>query len=180
MRNNITAMRKTIEALMYVLLTSLATPAFAADGKTLYAICGACHGSNGEGNTKLGAPNIASMPKWYVARQLENFSSGKRGADKADLFGTQMRAAAMAVKTDEQRQALATYIATLTNRPVSTSVGGGSVDLAKGRSHFNAICSSCHGSNARGNPTLGAPGLIGLDATYAERQLKTFREGQRD
>ena len=52
-------------------------------------------------------------------------------------------------------------------------------ELTNGRNQFNAICSSCHGGSARGNQTLGAPGLIGLDITYAERQLRAFREGQR-
>ncbi len=176
---NIKRLWKLAKAIFLALLMWLAAPVFAADGKALYARCSACHGLNGEGNQKLGAPNIGGMAHWYVVRQLENFSAGRRGVDKTDLFGAQMRIAAMAVTTDEQRQALATHIAALQRRPALAVAVSSPLDLTKGRNQFNAICGSCHGSAARGNPTLGAPNLIGLDTTYAERQLKAFREGQR-
>lgn len=160
-------------------LVTFAAPAWANDGKTLFATCAACHGARGEGNPKLGAPNIAAMPPWYVLRQLDNFANGRRGANRADVYGSQMREAAKVLVSDIQRKLVAEHIAAL---PPQLSASGKSVDpakLANGRSQFNAICSSCHGSGGRGNQTLGAPGLVGLDAAYAERQLLAFREGVR-
>jgi cytochrome c553 len=176
---NIERLLKLQNVILLAVFILLAIPAAAADGSALYASCSACHGLNGEGNQKIGAPNIGGMAKWYVVRQLENFSSGKRGADKADSFGAQMRAAALMLTTDAQRQALATHTAALPSRTAQAVASGDSIELTKGRNQFNAICSSCHASNARGNPALGAPSLVGLDVTYAERQLKAFREGQR-
>ena len=109
----------------------------AADGKALFSTCGACHGPGGEGNIMIGAPNIAGMAAWYSARQLANFSSGKRGSDKADAFGAQMRAAAMVVNSDEQREAVAKYVASLPSRAVTAAAAGNPADLANGRNQFN-------------------------------------------
>lgn len=160
-------------------LMSSTTSLLAADGKPLFVTCIACHGARGEGNAQIGAPNIAGMASWYLSKQLGNFASGKRGADKADRYGAQMREAVKVLASEDQRLAVAQYIANLPPQPMQSNWKVSPAELANGRNQFNAICSSCHGSVARGNPTLGAPGLIGLDSTYAERQLKAFREGQR-
>lgn len=164
---------------VHLVMSMVPTFAFAADGRTLFTTCSACHGSSGEGNVSIGAPNIAGMPAWYTARQLANFSSDKRGTDKADTFGAQMRAAAMSVNSDEQRDALAKYIASLPGRAAKLNTNSNPAELVNGRNQFNAICSSCHGGSGRGNQALGAPGLVGLEISYAERQLRSFREGQR-
>lgn len=171
--------RPLIRMLTLLLLLILAAPLFAADGKTLFLSCAACHGARGEGSVQLGAPNIAGMAPWYVTRQLVNFANGRRGTDSADRYSTQMREAAKVLLSDDQRLAVGQHISSLPPQPVPSSGKASVAEVANGRSQFNAICSSCHGSTARGNPTLGAPSLIGLDAAYAERQLKAFREGQR-
>ena len=64
---------------LVVLIPSFGT-ALAADGKALYNTCTACHGAKGEGNRALGAPNIAGMDAWYLSKQLENFTLGRRGS----------------------------------------------------------------------------------------------------
>jgi cytochrome c oxidase subunit 2 len=56
------------------------------------AICGACHGGKGQGNTALGAPRIAGQAAPYLARQLAGFAGGARGAQAGDRYGAQMRA----------------------------------------------------------------------------------------
>ena len=157
----------------------LAGPASALDGKALFSSCAACHGTRGEGNTKIGAPNLAGMAPWYVTRQLANFAVGKRGADNGDRYGNQMREAVKVLTSDDQRNAVADHVAKLTPQPARSAEKISAADMANGRSQFNAICSSCHGSGGRGNPTLGAPSLIGLDTAYAERQLVAFRDGSR-
>ncbi|MDO9321932.1 MAG: c-type cytochrome, partial [Pseudomonas sp.] len=43
-------------------------------------------------------------------------------------------------------------------------------DLEHGKALFNA-CSSCHGEQAQGNPTLAAPVLAGQQQSYLIRQL---------
>lgn len=51
-------------------------------------------------------------------------------------------------------------------------------DAARGRALFTA-CAGCHGSQAQGNPDMGAPGLAGLGTAYVTRQLRAFRAGIR-
>ena len=36
-------------------------------------LCATCHGTKGEGKAEVKSPSIASLPAWYVERQLENF-----------------------------------------------------------------------------------------------------------
>ena len=47
------------------------------------------------------------------------------------------------------------------------------------RALYVAACTSCHGTDGRGNPRIDAPVLAGLSAAYLERQLEGFRRGYR-
>lgn len=144
----------------------------APNGKTLFISCIACHGQVGEGNAAIGAPNIAGVDAWYVERQLNNFSSGIRGAGAGDKFGALMRGAVAVLKSDAERNAVSSYISSL---PKTKSPAAAKADLVNGSTQFNAICSSCHGSHGHGNQALGAPSLVGLDPIYMERQITAFR-----
>jgi cytochrome c oxidase subunit 2 len=165
------ALRAT--ALAAVLLA--AADVCAADGKTLYAGCVACHGAHGEGVAATGAPNIAGTEAWYLERQLKNFATGLRGSQPGDTFGATMRAASSVLTSDQDRAAIAAYVAALPR--VRTAAGTAVTD--NGRNYFNAICSACHGSNGLGNEALGAPRLAGLPPTYLARQFAAFKSGQR-
>ena len=47
------------------------------------------------------------------------------------------------------------------------------------RALYVAACSSCHGTDGRGNPQIDAPVLAGLSAAYLGRQVDGFRRGYR-
>jgi cytochrome c oxidase subunit II len=51
-------------------------------------------------------------------------------------------------------------------------------DAAAGKPLF-AVCASCHGLQAEGNPALNAPKLSGQADWYLKRQLKNFKDGAR-
>lgn len=85
----------------------------AARGQPLYAVCGACHGANGEGLEALGSPALADQEEWYIIRQLQNFKSGIRGTDPRDIFGMQMAPMAMILPNDQAMEDVAAYITTL-------------------------------------------------------------------
>lgn len=63
--------------------------------------CGACHGSEGRGNAAFNAPKLSGQQAEYLLTQMQDFTEGKRGADKQDKFGRQM---AMMAKTVSQQQ----------------------------------------------------------------------------
>jgi cytochrome c oxidase subunit 2 len=175
-------MKHSVRALLAPLLVAAATAVttgavHAADGKALYVTCLACHGAKGEGNRQLGAPNIAGKEAWYLERQLNGFADGSRGASDGDGYGAQMRVAIANLPTPADRKAVAAYIASLPR--VAPAAGSGKGDLGKGATHFNAVCSSCHGAGGKGNPNMQVPGLAGLDPVYLARQLAAYRAGTR-
>ena len=51
-------------------------------------------------------------------------------------------------------------------------------DAAAGKQLY-AVCASCHGTQAEGNPALHAPKLSGQGDWYLQRQLKYFKQGVR-
>lgn len=150
----------------------------AADSKTQYTSCAACHGQKGEGIRTLGAPNIAGMEAWYVKTQLENFASGRRGTQPGDTFGAQMRAASAFLATPAERAGMAAFVAKLPKQTVPAKAPG-KANLANGSTQYNALCSACHAANGKGNQALGAPRLAGVDGVYLARQYGNFRKGLR-
>jgi cytochrome c553 len=158
-------------ALLICSATSLA-----ADGKTLFAPCIACHGSRAEGNPALNAPAIAGHDAAYLERQLRAFRSELRGKHKSDLLGAQMRAAAATLADDAAVAKVATYVASLPQTFAATLARG---DLRNGNNLYHGKCGACHGGAAEGNVALKAPRLVGLDAAYIKRQFAYFRDGVR-
>ena len=72
-------MKKLIIVVLSV-LSLLSTPLLAADadaGKAKYAVCGACHGSDGIGNMDR-YPSLAGQKEAYTVKQLKAFKSGDR------------------------------------------------------------------------------------------------------
>jgi cytochrome c553 len=149
---------------------------FAAEGNQLYAQCAACHGNKGEGNTTLNAPAIAGQSAEYIERQLRNFRTRRRGADKSDAPGVQMQAAATALPDDATVTKIARYVATL---PKTVTAAPTSGNLHNGNNLYQGKCGACHGGTAEGNVSLKAPRLAGLDAAYIKRQFAHFRDGVR-
>lgn len=163
-----------------VLSAAMAIHAQAADGKSLYTSCAACHGQKGEGNRALGAPNIAGMADWYVKTQLENFAGGRRGSKPGDTYGAQMRGAAMALSTPADRATVAAFIAKMPKTATAAATKPpAKANLANGATQYNALCGSCHAANGKGNKALGAPALGGIDPVYIARQYANFRTGLR-
>ncbi len=161
-------------ALGAALWGSLAAGAEPAAEK-VFQTCVACHGPRGEGQSATHAPAIAGLPARYVERQLRAFRSGLRGADPADAVAASMRAAVLALKDDEV-SSVAAHASTLPKAPEPPTLKG---DGQLGRSYFNAICSACHGSDAKGNAVLESPPLAGRSDAYLLRQFRLFRAGAR-
>lgn len=167
--------------LLALLVTLLLAPVFCADGqdaqtgRPLFAPCVTCHGANGEGNSNVRAPRIAGLPEWYVAQQLRNFRTGRRGAAEADAYGAQMARAAEQLWDDHEVASVAAYVATLPSGDGESTLRG---KASRGRETF-ATCAACHGPAGEGNAELRAPPLRGLDDWYLVGQLTAFRTGLR-
>ena len=87
----------------------------AAAGQAAYLTCIACHGEKGDGKPELNSPGLVGQHDWYTVRQLQNYISGVRGADPANVFDTQMRSMAMVLPTPKSLNDVAAYISTFSS-----------------------------------------------------------------
>lgn len=147
----------------------------AIQGKGLYAVCGSCHGQNGEGNAAMNAPRLAGLPGWYIERQIDYYKKGIRGAHEGDTYGKQMAPMANMLADTAAIRNVTAYIDTLEVQPTQSTVIG---NAERGASHYNT-CGACHGAEAQGNYALNAPRLAGQEDWYLKRQLDNFRQGIR-
>ena len=167
---------KLIIVMLAVLMSQLTAAQDLAAGKAAYGICASCHGAAGEGNTAMNSPALAGQDAAYLARQLQHFKSGIRGAAPGDTFGAQMRGMAGTLATDEDVAAVAAYLASL---PAAVSTETLAGDMRNGENQYNAYCGACHGAQAQGNAALHSPRLAGLDSQYLARQLQNYATGIR-
>lgn len=144
-------------------------------GAASYAVCAACHGSQGEGNEALNAPKLAGQDGGYMKRQLEYFKTGVRGAHEDDVFGKQMAPMAATLVNDEMVDNIVAYLETLPDEPAATTVDG---NLARGAKLYET-CVSCHGRDGQGIWTMNAPRQAGINDWYLVTQLNNFRKGIR-
>jgi cytochrome c553 len=135
--------------------------------------CFLCHGAQGESSSEV-FPKLAGQHWEYIAKQLEQFKSGKRKS-------TAMAEMAGPLKPDEM-VALGKYFEKI---KLSPEVAKDSELAAMGRYIFHsgnkfsgvAACASCHGKDALGSSQL--PRLAGQYAVYIETQLKQFSTRER-
>ena len=148
-----------------------------ARGEQIFDTCVPCHGPAGLGSPVIGAPQIAGLPKWYLVAQLNKFKAGIRGAHRDDLEGARMRPMARSLYRPGDLESVAEYVSRLKPvRPAPTLQGG---SVAAGQARFTGLCITCHGADAGGNPTIGAPPLNHQADWYMLSQLKKFKSGQR-
>ena len=138
--------------------------------------CAACHGAAGEGNRALGAPALTQLSADYLARQLQHFVSGVRGAHPDDDAGKRM-ALSVANLSETDIPGLAALITTELPpaQPPVTLKG----DASRGEDYYVNICSACHAGNALGNDALGAPALAGVNDWYLKSSYQSYLDGSR-
>ena len=147
----------------------------AAAGKPLYAVCGACHGMQAEGNPALNSPKLSGQGDWYLKRQLKYFKHGTRGTHDKDVYGKQMAPMAATLADDAAMDNVVAYIRTLPDNPAPPTLKRNTTD---GRRLY-ATCGACHGSEGRGIQAMNAPRLAGMSDWYLVTQLKNFKQGIR-
>ncbi|MBV1877449.1 MAG: c-type cytochrome [Pseudomonadales bacterium] len=158
-----------------IMVMVLFSSAVFADGRSSYALCASCHGSQGEGNVATNSPALAGQEIWYLEAQINNFRKGRRGKHGDDIYGRQMQPMAMTLANDAAVKAVATYIASFSKPPASTTIKG---DAAAGKARY-MLCASCHGPDGKGIKARHGPGLLVQQDWYLVRQLQNFKKGIR-
>ena len=93
-----------------------------------------------------------------------------------DLAGMRMRPMARWLKTPEDVNAVADYVASLPPTPIEITLVGG--DPARGAALY-ATCSGCHGVKGEGVEPVGAPSLRHTSDWYQLTQIKNYKQGIR-
>ena len=159
------------------ILLVLPSAAFAEErGEVLFNLCTQCHGSQGEGMPLSLAPTIAGLQEWYIEAQLKNYKSGLRGLHAEDTAGMRMYPMSQTLRTDEDIEAVAAYVASLPRANPEPILEGG--DATRGAALY-APCTACHGANGMGNEQLNAPQIAGASDWYLYSSLKKFKAGIR-
>ncbi|ALI07399.1 MULTISPECIES: cytochrome c [Pseudomonas] len=143
----------------------------AAAGQAKAAVCGACHGPDGN-SMAPNFPKLAGQGERYLNKQLHDIKSGKRTVLEMTGLLTNL--------SDQDLADIAAYFASQKG-----SVGAADPKLvARGEALFRGgnldkglpACTGCHSPDGKGNAAAGFPHLGGQHAQYVGKQLADFRK----
>lgn len=141
-------------------------------GATKAALCGACHGIEGNPADKQ-YPKLAGQNEAYIARQLTLFKTQKR--QNAIMMGF-----ASTLSTQDMHD-VGAYFATKASLP---GVADDAL-LERGQALYRGgdaklgvpACMACHGPDGRGMAGAGFPQLAGQWTDYVATKLKDWKSG---
>lgn len=145
-----------------------------ATGKSRFAGCIHCHGSEGWGAYSGAYPQIAGQHASVIIKQLLDIHAGRRE-------NPEMLAAAREL-ADQGAQALADVAAYIASLKMNPDPGVGEADdaaLEGAAETYQQVCSTCHGAEGEGNAGQLVPLLQGQNYEYLLRQLKRIQAGKR-
>lgn len=155
----------------------------AAAGQAKAAVCGACHGIDGN-SADPQYPKLAGQHERYIARHLGLFKSGERANPIMLGFAAMLSA--------QDARDLGAWFASQTalpgvadESPITSGPNSGKKfyqvgeNLYRGGDAMRGIpaCAACHGPTGRGNPGPPYPSLAGQHARYSADLLRRYREG---
>jgi cytochrome c553 len=152
-----------------------ANPAGNAEaGKGLTAVCGACHGA--DGNSMAPFPKLAGQGEKYLFKQMVDIRDGARSVPTM--------AGQLTGKSDQDLADIAAHYA-------AQAASGGTTNpdlLELGKKIYRAgiaernvaACTACHSPTGKGNAPAGYPALAGQHADYIADQLRAYRMGYED
>lgn len=169
----------------------------AAAGATKAAVCGACHGA--DGNSMVGTfPKLAGLGERYLLKQLIDIQTWDLEQDAAKKESTgravpEMTGQLVAMSKQDLADIAAYYAGQTTQlsgaKKVELQVNSGiKVDgLELGERIYRAgnmatsvpACTGCHAPDGKGNAPAAFPRLSGQHPEYIEKQLRAFRAGGR-
>ncbi|MGE5624455.1 MAG: c-type cytochrome [Bacillota bacterium] len=146
----------------------------AAAGKNKAAVCGACHGVDGNSASPQ-FPKLAGQNASYIQAQLQNFKSGKR---QNPIMSGQAQNL-----SEQDMQDLAAYFSSQTVTTGEAEAGqekqGESLFHNGNKDESVPACAACHSADGAGNYLMKVPSLAGQHAGYVVAQLQAYAAGTR-
>ena len=143
-------------------------------GRAKAALCGACHGADGNSVTP-DWPMLAGQHASYLVRQLQAFKNGERTDVAMKPFADML--------SDQDMLDVAAYFAAQTPTPKGADPAlvslGQQIYRGGVPSRAIAACIACHGPDGSGNPLAAYPRVSGQHAAYVTKQLNAYRGGDR-
>jgi cytochrome c553 len=141
--------------------------------KIVSGVCFLCHGAEGESSSEV-FPRLAGQHWEYIAKQLDNFKSGKRKSTAMADMVTRL--------TPDEMVALGRYFEKMAvqaepAKDADLAAVGKYIYHTGNKFSGVAACASCHGKEALGTSAL--PRLAGQYASYIDAQLKSFEKRER-
>jgi cytochrome c553 len=152
--------------------TAAVKPGDATAGLGKAAVCGACHGMDGN-STDPQNPRLAGQSEQYIAAQLADFKSGKR-------MNPIMMGFAQPLSAQDMHDIGAYYAgkASLPGVADQALVEQGQAIYRQGDLDRGIpACMACHGPDGRGNPGARYPQLTSQHSKYIEARLKGWHDG---
>ena len=147
-------------------------PGDATAGQAKGAVCGACHGLDGN-SVDAQYPKLAGQSEQYIVRQLTDFKASNR-------HNPIMLGMASPLSTQDMHD-LGAYFASQKSRPGVADqalVEHGQTLFRQGDSTRDIpACMACHTIDGSGNPGAMYPQLAGQHAQYIEAMLKAWHDG---
>ena len=138
-------------------------------GRSLAAICSACHGADGISLTPVW-PNLAGQLPGYTYKQLKDYRDGKR-ADPG-------MAPMVAALSDQDMADLAALYASFAPPPVVTAAEVPALVARGDPQRIIQPCNVCHGNGGAGTMRDG-PALAGQHRDYLVNALQDYKNGTR-
>lgn len=142
----------------------------AGAGKT--AVCGACHGMDGNSVDKT-YPKLAGQNEAYIVRQLDLFKSGKRMNPIMMPFASTL--------SEQDMHDVGAYYATKETLPgvADDQYVARAQELYRGGDAKLGVpaCMACHGPDGRGMAGSGYPHLAGQWSEYVSTMLQQWKSG---
>ena len=151
-----------------------AKPDLAKGEASFGPVCASCHGADGNSGSPAN-PKLAQQHPEYLAKQLQEFKSGKRA--NAIMSGM------VAALSDDDMRNISAWLATKQAKPgfakdKDTVALGERIYRGGIPDRQIAACAGCHSPNGAGIPAQ-YPRLSGQHADYTAAQLTAFRDGVR-
>ena len=144
-----------------------------AAGKEKAEVCAGCHGEDGNSSAPI-FPKIAGQHASYIAKQLHDFKSQKRGDPTMSALSEPL--------TDADIDDLAAYYAQqkITIEKSAPNPQGETIYRTGNLKTGVPACTGCHNPGGTGNPGAVFPQVNGQYAAYVEKTLRDFKAGTRE
>ncbi|MGM0768658.1 MAG: c-type cytochrome [Pseudomonadota bacterium] len=145
-------------------------------GEANAAVCASCHGEGGAKPIMGAYPKLSGLGEKYLHQQLVAIKEGDR--EIAEMSGL------LDDMSDDDLQDLAAYFddQNMGVQQADPDLVDEGQALYRGGNLASGVpaCSGCHSPQGKGNEPAGYPRLGGQNAEYISKQLKAYRDGDRD